>query len=454
VQDTGIGIPSEKLGDIFESFYQVDSSTTRQHNGQGVGLAICQDIVRHHDGRIWAENVEPQGTRITVLLPRRPAVLQPADPDSLTGLPFEAGELMERLMHWVSESLGIQVAALMVPDKDGENLTIRAAIGLPEAVVQSARVRKGTGFAGRVWESGETLLIEDVTQDPRFHRELNEPRYSTRSLLCVPLKDGDISLGVISVNNKIDGTGLDNDDKVFLESLAPRITQLLTRYESWQDGARDFDAIRDTLRSTTAVGHLRHESLLEVCQEICLASARQIMLPREELEHLAFTLQFYDVGLSSVPASILSKPGILDEEERWHVEQHVGAGLGILGSLQLNARVRQLILHHHENYDGTGYPMGLAGEAIPLGSRLVRLVDTLSSLLSRRPWRPPMNLDDAMDVIRGGIGREYCPRMADVFLAETEKRRQRITDLQAGNGATSDLKRMPLDRGVPAPLLV
>ena len=454
VQDTGIGIPVDKLGHIFESFYQVDSSATRQHNGQGVGLAICQDIVRHHDGRIWAENVEPQGTRITVLLPRRPAVLQPADPESLTGLPFEAGELMERLMHWVSESLGIQVATLMVPDKNGENLTIRAAIGLPEAVVQSARVRKGTGIAGRVWESGETLLVDDLTRDPRFHRELNEPRYSTPSLLCVPLRDGDDSLGVISVNNKIDGTVLDNDDKVFLESLAPRLTRLLTRYESWQDGARDFEAIRDTLRSTTAVGHLRHESLLQVCQEICLASARKIMLPGDELEHLAFSLQFYDVGLNSVPASILSKPGLLDEEERWHVEQHVGAGLGILGSLQLDAKVRQLILHHHENFDGTGYPMGLAGEAIPLGSRLVRLADTLSSLLSPRPWRPAMNLDEAVDVIRRGIGREFCPRMADVFLDETEKRRLRITQLQTQNGTTTDLNRMPLDRGVPVPELV
>jgi len=454
VEDTGIGIPEDKLGDIFESFYQVDSSATRQHNGQGVGLAICQDIVVHHDGRIWAENIEPQGTRITVLLPRRPAVLQPADPDSLTSLPFEAGELMERLMHWVSESLGIQVATLMVPDKGGDNLTIRAAIGLPESVVQSARVRKGSGFAGRVWEDGKTLLVDDLTSDNRFSRELNEPRYSTASLLCVPLKDGEDLVGVISVNNKIDGTALDHDDQVFLESLAPRITRLLTRYKSWQDGARDFNAIRDTLRSTTAVGHLRHESLLEVCQEICLASARRIMLPGDELEHLAFSLQFYDVGMDSVPPQILSKPGRLDEEERGQVEKHVDAGLGILESLQLDAKVRQLILHHHENYDGSGYPGGLAGESIPLGSRLIRLADTLSSLLSPRPWRPAMDLDEAMNVIRGGLGREFCPRMADVFLTETEARRQRIMDLQAKNGASADPNRMALDRSTRVPILI
>ena len=269
----------------------------------------------------------------------------------------------------------------------------------------------------------------------------------------VPLKDGEDLVGVISVNNKIDGTALDRDDQVFLESLAPRITRLLTRYKSWQDGARDFNAIRDTLRSTTAVGHLRHESLLEVCQEICLASARRIMLPGDELEHLAFSLQFYDVGMDSVSPRILSKPGRLDEEERVQVEKHVDAGLGILESLQLDAKVRQLILHHHENYDGSGYPGGLAGESIPLGSRLIRLADTLSSLLSPRPWRPAMDLDEAMNVIRGGLGREFCPRMADVFLTETEARRERIMDLQAHKGAAADPNRIPLDRPAPVPVL-
>ena len=218
-------------------------------------------------------------------------------------------------------------------------------------------------------------------------------------------------------------------------------------------GINDFEAIRDTLRSTTALGHMRQESLLEVCQEICLSSARRIMLPGDELEHLAFSLQFYDVGLNTVPAQVLSKPGRLDEEERRHVEKHVDAGLGILESLQLDAKVKQLILHHHENFDGTGYPVGLSGEAIPLGSRLIRLADTLSSLLSPRPWRPAMELDEAMNLIRGGIGREFCPRMTGVFLAETELRRERILTLQARGELSANLNRLALDRAAPVPVL-
>ncbi len=188
VEDSGIGIPEDKLDEIFDSFYQVDGSSTRRHNGQGVGLAICRDIVVHHDGRIWAENVAPRGTRFHVLLPRRPVVLQPGDPQKLTGLPFEAGEFMQRLMHWVSESLGVQLATLMVPDQDGEFLTIRAAIGLPEAVVQSARLQAAPASPARCGRPGETLLIDDVTRSRGCgSARRTSLRYSTPSLLCVPL---------------------------------------------------------------------------------------------------------------------------------------------------------------------------------------------------------------------------------------------------------------------------
>lgn len=443
VEDTGIGVPEDQLGEIFNRFYQVDGSSTRQHNGQGVGLSICQDIARHHDGRIWAENVEPTGARFTVLLPRRPTVMQPVDPAAVSSSPFQPGEFMQRVMHWVSESLGIQTATLMVPDKDEENLTILAAIGLPEAVVQSARVRRGAGIAGRVWATGQTLLVSDITADERYGRDLNEPRYSTKSLLTVPLKSDGRCLGVLSVNNRIDSKPLDDDDRLLLESMAPLVAALIARHQTWQEDSRHFGEIRETLRAITSVGHLRQESLLETCQEICLAAARKIMMPEEDLEPLAFALQFYDVGLGFVPLSLLNKPGPLDPPEENVVRKHVQKCLDVLEPLAPGSKARQFILHHHENVDGTGYPVGLAGEAIPLGARLLRLTDTLAALLSPRPWRPAYSLDEAVFELRKGTGRQYCPRMVGVFLEETEARRERLLDQQA-RGADHRVFRRPI----------
>ena len=446
LEDSGIGIPEDELGEIFNQFYQVDASATREHNGQGVGLAICHEIVSHYDGRIWAENVKPSGARFVVLLPRRPAVVQPADRLVTTGFPFEPGEFMQRLMHWISESLGVQLVTLMVPDEEKEYLTIRAAIGLPEAVVQSCRVRRGTGYVGKVWARGKTLLVENVISDEGPLQEVNEPRYSTPSLLCVPLHHGSNCVGVITVNNRIDDRSLDQDDRLFLESLAPRISELLVRFTSWQQEAQNFVAVRETLRATTSVGHLRQESLLDLCQEICLASARRLQLPEDEIIHLAFALQFYDVGLSRVPPPLINKPDFLDEHEELFVQKHVQASLAILDSLNPDSKVRQIILHHHENFDGSGYPAGLDGESIPMGSRLLRLADTLSALLRPRTWRLSFSLDEAVKKIREGSGQIFCPHVSVVFLAETENRRERLEFLQRQGDDGVLLDQPTLDR--------
>jgi len=116
-----------------------------------------------------------------------------------------------------------------------------------------------------------------------------------------------------------------------------------------------------------------------------------------------------------------------------------------LAPLQPPPKVRQIILHHHENYDGSGYPKGLAGEAIPLGSRLVALSDSLRALLQRRPWRPAVPLADALAEIQALAGTRYCPRLAAVFLSEAEKRRTLIEELRQRADDGEDLKR-------PAPL--
>ncbi len=446
VEDTGIGIPDQELGRIFERFYQVDSSATREHNGQGLGLAICHDIVTHHDGRIWAENIKPRGARFTVLLPRRPVVRQATTPEPVLRLAIEPGEFIQRIMHWVAESMGVQVVSLMTPLEGGEYLGIRAAIGLPESVVQSVRIKRGAGIMGRVWETGRALLVEDITRDNRFAQEHNGIRYTTPSLLCAPVTEGGKVVGVMAVNNRFDGRPLDEDDRLLLEALTPRLGRMLAGCARLRDKALEFELIRDSLRTTTPVGHLPRESILDICREICLAAGRGIHLSEEDLQHLAFTLRFYDAGMNCVPPQLLNKPGPLDEQEMVHVRRHVEYGLDILDPLLPEPKVRLLVLHHHENYDGSGYPDGLAGEAIPLGARLIRLTDTLAALLSPRPWRPAHDLDVALAEIRKGVGTEFCPRMAEVFFRETLARRARIEALLGLPGDDLDLVRPGLDQ--------
>jgi len=437
VEDSGIGIPEEKLHTIFEQFYQVDGSSTREVGGQGVGLAICQDIVSWHDGRIWAENVPGGGARLSVLLPRRPHVVMPEPPVSLNPVFHDPRLFVNRLVHWVGENLGVRTSVLLVAEPNQNYLSVLGATGLPAGSLQDLHLAAGVGLAGQVWQEGVTRLECPEPGDVLLSG--HEPA------LVVPLMGDDSVRGVVLVRERLDGRQLTDDDRLLLESMAPRLLYLLDCYHGHEELVRDFASIQSSLRVTTRVGTLPHADVSAVCQEICLSTARRLGLPEGDISHLAFALQYYDVGLGAVPPYLLNKETALSESERAQLERHVQVGLVTLAPLQPPPKVRQIILHHHENYDGSGYPKGLSGEAIPLGSRLIALADSLRALLQRRPWRPAVPLLEALAEIQALAGTRYCPRLAAVFLEEAERRRGLIEDLRQRADDGEDLKR-------PAPL--
>lgn len=436
VEDSGIGVPPDKMDYIFDRFYQVDGSSTREHGGQGVGLAICRDIVEWHEGRIWVENRRPCGCRFRVVLPRRNEV---AHHDGL-GVTWPAlhdpQEFMEKLVHWVGEAVGVRNVSLMLADPAGEHLVVAAAAGLPESVVRSTRLRRGEGIAGKVWASGRSLLVRDIAADERLGKRQNAPQYATPSLLSVPLFEGMDCLGVLNVNNRLDGRPFTDDDRILLEALSPRLSHLLGRMRAYLDHVREFAALREALRTASGVRRARHDGLTAISHEICLATARRLKLPAEDIEHLALALQVFDVGLSRLSEQLLRKAEPLTTGERDLVRQHVRQGLDILAPLQFSPRVRQIILHHHERADGAGYPDGLEGEAIPVGARLLALADCLGAMLQGRPYRAPLPLDTALAEIESLAGSQFCPRLVGPFVAEARLRACRIRRLQAAAGAS------------------
>lgn len=438
VQDNGIGIPEDKLHTIFDKFYQVDGGSTREVGGQGVGLSLCQDIVAWHDGRIWAQNVTGGGACFTVLLPRRPNVVIPEAPVPMNPVFHDPRLFLQRLVHWVSENLGVRTAVILHADEQLQHLQVLAAAGVSAGHLQNLKLARGVGLVGRAWQDNVSCLAPPTEDDAILSDD--------GPVLCVPLCNSDgVAIGVVAVRGRLDGREFGDDDRLTLEAMAPRLVHLMTRFRRHEDLLRDFGAIQTSLRATTRVGSLPHADVAGVCQEICLATARRLGLPDTEVQHLAFALRYYDVGLGSVPPHLLQKVEALTEAERVQLERHVQAGLVTLAPLKPSAKVREIILHHHENYDGSGYPKGLTGESIPLGSRLVSLTDSLRALLQRRPWRPAVPLADALAEIQAFAGTRYCPRVTAVFLEEAADRAKLIEDLRQRADDGEDLKR-------PAPL--
>ena len=123
----------------------------------------------------------------------------------------------------------------------------------------------------------------------------------------------------------------------------------------------------------------------------------------------------HDAGKIAIPDSILKKPGPLTPQEWEKVKRHPALGYGLIKDIKLVREVGNIILHHHEKYDGSGYPKGLANEAIPLEARIFAVVDTLDAITSHRPYRSQRDFAAAKKEIIQHTGTQFDPRVVDAF---------------------------------------
>ena len=156
-------------------------------------------------------------------------------------------------------------------------------------------------------------------------------------------------------------------------------------------------------RDAYTAGHSRR------VQRIAIAVGQELEMDAQELEALAFAALFHDVGKLAVPDTVLLKPGALAEEDWEAVREHPAEGERIIAHLGFLADSTPAIRHHHERFDGDGYPDGLRGEDIPLGARVLHVADALDSMVTTRVYRNAMTLSAALGEIRSQSGTQFCP---------------------------------------------
>ena len=157
-------------------------------------------------------------------------------------------------------------------------------------------------------------------------------------------------------------------------------------------------------RDAAAAGHSRR------VQRLAVAIARELGLSAAELDVVGLAALFHDIGKLAVPDAILLKPAHLSDEEWELMRRHAEEGASIIDRLGFLSDAVPAIRHHHERYDGSGYPGRLAGEEIPLGARIVHVADAFDSMLSGRAYSRARTLEDALAELRRHAGTQFCPR--------------------------------------------
>ena len=260
--------------------------------------------------------------------------------------------------------------------------------------------------------SSEMLVLPMAGKAPEYLGSLSE--YEMKSFLVLP----------VLVNNKLSGfmalgylnpSALADEDRIHARQIADQIAVALSSARLIEDLeelswgtlyalARTIDA-----KSPWTAGHSERVTSLS------LQIGTVMKLSQKELDHLHRAGLLHDIGKIGIPAEILDKPAKLTEEEFALMKKHPELGVRILEPIAAYQAVIPLVLYHHENYDGSGYPEGLSRERIPLGARIFALADVYDALISERPYRHAMEERKVLAYIKSGSGTEFDPQVVKAF---------------------------------------
>jgi PAS domain S-box-containing protein/putative nucleotidyltransferase with HDIG domain len=183
-----------------------------------------------------------------------------------------------------------------------------------------------------------------------------------------------------------------------------------SKLKNAMEGTINTLALAAEVRDPYTAGHQQRVSLLSV------AIANEMGLPEEQKEGIRVGSSLHDIGKIYVPAEILSKPGRLKVNEFNLVRDHAEVGYELLKAIEFPWPVAEMILQHHERYNGSGYPRGLSGDSIMLESSIIAVSDVVESMASHRPYRPAFNIEKALLEILQNKGTLYHPDVVDCCL--------------------------------------
>ena len=267
---------------------------------------------------------------------------------------------------------------------------------------------------GSVWTNVAASFLDlTADEDPRVRPRNNCAHAGYRSIATVPLRGGDEILGLMHLADHRAGR-FTPEAVAFLEGLGTSIGVALLHKRAQEELTRSAEELHrqvaDTVRTLGAVVGMRdpytaaHEQRVTT---LALEIARELGLDEERLEGLALAGDAHDIGKVGVPAEILSKPTALSELEYIMVRQHAETGRELLQGIRFRQPVAEIVAQHHERLDGSGYPLGLAGDAILLEARILAVADVVEAMASHRPYRASLGMEAALTEVREGAGTLY-----------------------------------------------
>jgi hypothetical protein len=346
----------------------------------------------------------------------------------------ELPRMLDMILSEVRKIAQAEAGTLYILQKGGK---LRLAVAQNDRVASQALEEMLVGkefpltndsLVGFVASTGQEMSIPNSYTLPpgspfRINREFDSATgYRIKSIIAMPLQRPDgRCIGVLQLFNRLGDEGkitsFDDTRSSVISSLAS-MAAVTIHNALLQEELKN--AHLDTIIRLSVAAEFRDDETAGHIRRVTHAStliAKAMDLTPKQVEVIRFASPMHDLGKIGIPDRVLQKPGRLDEEERRVIEEHPLIGTEILGD-PLNDvmdAARAAALTHHERWDGTGYPNGLAGEDIPIIGRIVGLADVFDALVSKRCYRDALPLEKALEIIREEDGKQFDPAVVKAF---------------------------------------
>ena len=319
-------------------------------------------------------------------------------------------------------ALEAQMGSLMLVDGEKQQLYVKTAWSKNGHVVDATRRMKlGEGFLGWVGREGRPMRGSGRATELGC-----EDSGTDGMILGVPLKLRDRSIGVIAVFRENAARGFTEDDEILLSSIGSQMAVAIENYRLNLDMERTYVetimalALAVEAKDPYSAGHSKRVGFYAT------KIGEQLGFDEETLRTLNDAGVLHDIGKIGIKDEILLKPTLLTAEEEKIMQQHSLIGEAIVKPVRSLHKVVALIRHHHERFDGTGYPSGLKGEEIPLGSRVLSVADSYDAMITDRPYRKRLSVEDARAELKRCAGVQHDPKIIEAFLQMLDEKAQRL----------------------------
>jgi hypothetical protein len=364
-------------------------------------LYLSRKIAENHGWRFTAGNSAGSFV-VTITIPRN--VQQKAD--------TLLSKCLTMYANLTAELMGLDVCSVMLAEEHSGDLIIKGARGVDPEVIKKTRIRNGDRISGWVAMQGKALLVPDIVKDQQFSPS-NRDRYGSDSLISLPLRKGNRVIGVLNLTCKKTEEPFTERDLAVATILGDRISSVVTGFTSGAISEKELGLLMTSLEillSTTRNSPKKGEQMGALVESVMNKMGRDA----EEKNMALFTTLVYDLGLAGTTESLGGKHPLQPPELR-AIRSHPDISVALIDNIEPSYTVKQAILHHHENYDGSGYPDQLRGDEIPLLARVLAVVDSYCAMTSQRPFRGALSKDQALRELNQGMGGKYDPHIVRVM---------------------------------------